>query len=240
MHGHTLSFTLEVEGREVVILVQNRTFIAQVVSEGMRLAMETYNNYLWMTTILQPPLNLHFPQIPFYHMPTWEMPLFNPLTQPPNMETPLFPPFLFQQQVSEGVHHYEDQINVGESLVSPVPNNIVMTSQVIPQSLLSLPPQVVPNFDQNVNLEEIEDAIELLRETRVEIGVLKDIKVMIFTERYVKKHNPVCPLTLSKSSIDIRIPCNQDIGNFVVVMSPTLTNANPSNLERGRPVTIPP
>lgn len=80
MQGHTLSFSAEVEGREIVIILQNPTFIAQVISERIRMAMETHNYYLWMSTVLQPPLSLPFPQLPFYHSPTWEMPLFNPLT----------------------------------------------------------------------------------------------------------------------------------------------------------------
>ncbi|KAG5597777.1 hypothetical protein H5410_039009 [Solanum commersonii] len=71
--GQALSFSAEVEGRTVAILVQNPTFLAQ------------------------PPLGFPFPQIPFYHYPTWEMPLFYP---PTNMEPLLFPPFFFLHQVS--------------------------------------------------------------------------------------------------------------------------------------------
>ncbi|KAK4710057.1 hypothetical protein R3W88_004570 [Solanum pinnatisectum] len=66
---HAQSFSAEVERRHVVILVQNLTFLAQVVSEGMRLAMDTYNNHLWLSTVLQPLLSFPFPQIPFhYHL----------------------------------------------------------------------------------------------------------------------------------------------------------------------------
>ncbi|KAH0737420.1 hypothetical protein KY290_036125 [Solanum tuberosum] len=78
LQGQALSFSAEVEGRPVAILVQNPTFLAQVVPKGMRLALETYNNHLWLSTVFHPPLSFPFPQIPFYHHPTWEEPLFNP------------------------------------------------------------------------------------------------------------------------------------------------------------------
>ncbi|KAK4719066.1 hypothetical protein R3W88_017404 [Solanum pinnatisectum] len=65
-----LSFSVEVEGRLVEILVENPTFLAQVVSEGMRLAIETYNNHSWLSIVLQPPLSFPFPQISFYHHST--------------------------------------------------------------------------------------------------------------------------------------------------------------------------
>ena len=37
------------------------------------------------------------------------------------------------------------------------------------------PDQVVPDIDQDVNLEEIEDAIVLTRETRTNIRLLKEV-----------------------------------------------------------------
>ncbi|KAH0725624.1 hypothetical protein KY284_001489 [Solanum tuberosum] len=101
LQGQALSFSAEVEGRHVVILVQKQTFLAHVVSEGMRLAMETYNNHLWLSTVLQPPLSLLFPQIPFYHHPTCEMPLFNPFNPVATVEPILFPLLCFPHQVPE-------------------------------------------------------------------------------------------------------------------------------------------
>ncbi|KAK4726791.1 hypothetical protein R3W88_031708 [Solanum pinnatisectum] len=49
--GHSLSFNVMIEEWEVAIVVQNPTFIAQVVGEGRRLAMETYNNLVWMVSV---------------------------------------------------------------------------------------------------------------------------------------------------------------------------------------------
>lgn len=100
MLGQTLSFSIEMEGREILIIVQNPTFLTQVVSEGMRIAMDTYNHHLWLLNALQLPLTLPFPQLPFYNMPTWELPLFNPFINPPlNLEISMTPSFLFPHKV---------------------------------------------------------------------------------------------------------------------------------------------
>ncbi|KAH0705475.1 hypothetical protein KY290_010166 [Solanum tuberosum] len=64
LQGQPLSFSVVVDGRQVIVLVQNPTFLAQVVSEGMRIAMKTYNNHLWLSTVLQPPLSFPFPRDP--------------------------------------------------------------------------------------------------------------------------------------------------------------------------------
>ncbi|KAK4723900.1 hypothetical protein R3W88_026679 [Solanum pinnatisectum] len=47
-----LSFSVGVEGRQVIISVQNLTFLAQVVSEGVRLAMDTHNIHIWLSIVL--------------------------------------------------------------------------------------------------------------------------------------------------------------------------------------------
>lgn len=70
MLGHALSFNVEIKGGEILIIVQNPTLLAQVVSEGMRITMDKYNHHLRMTSVLQPPLTIPFPQLPFYQMPT--------------------------------------------------------------------------------------------------------------------------------------------------------------------------
>ncbi|KAH0679723.1 hypothetical protein KY284_020808 [Solanum tuberosum] len=46
--GHSLSFNMVIEWREVAIVVQNPAFLAQVVGEGMKLAMEAYNTHVWI------------------------------------------------------------------------------------------------------------------------------------------------------------------------------------------------
>ncbi|KAH0651476.1 hypothetical protein KY285_032168 [Solanum tuberosum] len=80
----------------------------------------------------------------------------------------------------------------------------------------------VLNQREEVEQQEVEDAIALMRETRLEIVVLKNIKIVIFKQRFDKKLILICPPNLSKSSIDIRVPTNPDIRNFVVIMNPSL------------------
>ncbi|KAH0647234.1 hypothetical protein KY290_033225 [Solanum tuberosum] len=67
LQGQALSFSAIVEGRPVAILVQNPTFLAQIVSEGMRMTMETYKN---------PSMNLEpmmFPPFLFPHHIPWNV-----------------------------------------------------------------------------------------------------------------------------------------------------------------------
>lgn len=73
--GNSLSFNVINEGREVDVVVQNPTFLAQVVGEGMWIAMETYNTHVLMTFILQPPVKYQYPPTPLFHLLTWETPV---------------------------------------------------------------------------------------------------------------------------------------------------------------------
>ncbi|KAH0672405.1 hypothetical protein KY290_024644 [Solanum tuberosum] len=110
LQGHSLSFNVMIEGREVAIVVQNPTFLAQVVGEGMRLAMEAYNTHVWMASMLHTPLPVQVPQTLLFHIPTWETPVLYPMEQnpavmpflPPTMSNlgmdPLFNPFHLYQQ----------------------------------------------------------------------------------------------------------------------------------------------
>ncbi|KAM3381828.1 hypothetical protein P3S68_007401 [Capsicum galapagoense] len=100
------------------------------------------------------------------------------------------------------------------------------------------PPPTVSNLQENIDLQEVEDALELMRETRMEIHILKEIKVLVFKKRFVKKAILICPPFLRKTSLDIRIPSTPEIGNFVVVMNPTLMEMEPSQ-EKGSPNKIP-
>lgn len=97
MQGRALTISAIIEGQEVILIVQNPVYLAQVITEGMRLATETYYNQLWVSTALQPTLNNPLPQMPFYHPPSWDMPLINPL-QPQIVWEPAFET---QQQMNE-------------------------------------------------------------------------------------------------------------------------------------------
>ncbi|KAM3379360.1 hypothetical protein P3S68_011774 [Capsicum galapagoense] len=62
-----------------------------------------------------------------------------------------------------------------------------------------------------------------MRGTRTKIMILKDLKVMIYNEKYENKFILICPPNLSKSSIDIRRPFNPQIGNYVLILNPTMS-----------------
>lgn len=65
----------------------------------------------------------------------------------------------------------------------------------------------------------------------MEICVLNKIKVLVFKERFIQKSILICPPFLWENSLDIRILLTPEIGNFVVVMNPTLMDMEPSQEE---------
>lgn len=56
LQGYALVFTMELNNQEVVLLIQNPTHLAEIVIEGMRIGMESYNQNQWYST--QTPLFL--------------------------------------------------------------------------------------------------------------------------------------------------------------------------------------
>lgn len=98
--GQALVFSAVVEGRNVVILVQNLTFLAEVVSKRMRLVVQTYNNHLWLSTVLQPPMSIS--PAPILSPSDMREPTLQPSSVLPNLD-PLSPtlPFLYPHQIPE-------------------------------------------------------------------------------------------------------------------------------------------
>lgn len=79
------------------------------------------------------------------------------------------------------------------------------------------------NIEVTQEIEELEETIQVMRETRIGIIILKETKVFLFRERYVKKMYSNMPIkSQKKNSIDIRAPTNQEIGNFIIILNPTL------------------
>ncbi|KAH0635699.1 hypothetical protein KY289_035614 [Solanum tuberosum] len=239
MHGQTLSFSAEVEGRSVVILVQNPTFLAQVVSEGMRLALETYNNHLWLSTFLQPPLSFPFPQIPFYHHPTWEMHLFNPFSRPTNMEPIIFLPSPGTGGCTNPVEQCWDKLDLlsygaqqGKRESSQVvPNISTTTSQVNTLSSKSPPPSYSTKSKRKSRFAGSRICHSLDEGNTIRNNLTKGHKNSSI-QRKIKKKKLIliCPPNLSKSSIDIRALQNLEIGNFVVIMNSSLIMEGESKL----------
>lgn len=89
-----------------------------------------------------------------------------------------------------------------ENATVPVPNNVASSFQVHPKPILTHPRPV------NTSTQKIEEASEIMRETRTKIIVLKDIKVMVFNDKYTKKFILICPQNLINTSLDIWHPFN--------------------------------
>ncbi|KAG5584575.1 hypothetical protein H5410_045009 [Solanum commersonii] len=308
LQGYSLIFNVLMENQVVMVVVQNPMFMDQLVLEGMIMEMVIYHCHFWMSSILHPPFNYHFPIMPFFHIPTWEspmndqfpimpffyiptwvsplnyqfpiMPFFHiPIWESPlNSQFPIMPYFhiptwesllpnphqilsliesqtfhfilqnlqdmdpLFCHWMMQGSaqgYPFSPSITPSgsmSSIRSQVPNNIETTSQ------LPLPLNLVPIQSVNSNTQEIEEALALIRETGTQIGVLKEIKTMTYKEKFDKKIILICPPNLVKCSINIRTLVNPEIGNYVLVLNPTMKN-NP-NVEsmtiRNTPMLTPP
>ncbi|KAH0638824.1 hypothetical protein KY285_035410 [Solanum tuberosum] len=124
----------------------------------MRLALETYNNHLWLSTVFHPPSELSFHSNSFLPPPHLGGASFQPpLSQPTNMEPIIFPPFFFPHQVPEGATTPWNNVGtnqtfsamvhneVRESPPQVVPNISMTTSQVTPYHLNPPLPRTVPN-----------------------------------------------------------------------------------------------
>lgn len=79
------------EGREMVIIIQNPNFIIQnpnflahLITEGIRLAIDNYTNQIWLNNILNPLAPALAPTNFFHNMQyIWNQPShFNPIVKP--------------------------------------------------------------------------------------------------------------------------------------------------------------
>ncbi|KAG5621920.1 hypothetical protein H5410_007138 [Solanum commersonii] len=155
---------------------------------------------------------------------------FLPLTMSSLGMDPLYNPLhLFQQGVPPPVLVPTESSN-------QVPNNVASASQV------PIPTPIPPLNQMNVgNQEEVDDVLELLRETRTKIVVLREIKIMVYKEKSEKKLISICHPRLLKSSLDIRPPTNPRLGNYILVMNPTLRETNrQAGARRNLPLMVPP
>ncbi|KAH0714834.1 hypothetical protein KY284_007739 [Solanum tuberosum] len=84
-------FTIDLNGQEVMIILQNPNFLSQLVSEGMKLVMENYLNHLWINNIMNPLAPTVAPMLHHNMQQHWGLPThFNPLLNPMTNPKPLF------------------------------------------------------------------------------------------------------------------------------------------------------
>lgn len=52
--GHPISFNMILNGQAMVIILQNSHFLAQLVSKGIHIVMNNYQNHIWLNNVLHP------------------------------------------------------------------------------------------------------------------------------------------------------------------------------------------
>ncbi|KAK6773351.1 hypothetical protein RDI58_028589 [Solanum bulbocastanum] len=108
LQERSLTLNIIIENQEIVLVIRTPSLLAQIVSEGIGIVVETYNSHLWMLTSLLPPENYQIPMLPFFHIPTWGTPMFNPLYQHNSMAVPVFSPgFPIIQGIDPLYHHWQ-------------------------------------------------------------------------------------------------------------------------------------
>lgn len=67
-------FTMDINGVNTMIILQNPNFLLQLVMEGMKMAMNNYVNHIWMENVLSPLAPAVAPTL-FHNMqPLWNFP----------------------------------------------------------------------------------------------------------------------------------------------------------------------
>lgn len=56
LQGHAALFFMDINRVESMIILQNSNFLAQLITEGMKIAMENFVNQMWMTNVMDPLL----------------------------------------------------------------------------------------------------------------------------------------------------------------------------------------
>ncbi|KAH0715300.1 hypothetical protein KY284_008205 [Solanum tuberosum] len=75
LQSQSPTFSVLMDNKKVIFLIQRPSLLAQLVSDGMRTVMEAYNNHLWMMSVIHVPMNYQALTMPFFHISTWETPI---------------------------------------------------------------------------------------------------------------------------------------------------------------------
>lgn len=94
-------------------------------------------------------------------------------------------------------------------------------------------PPIIPNQVE----EEINDSIDLIGESVVELGSLNEVKVFLFKEAQEKRHILICPRDLYKCAMDICPPQVPTVGNEAMILVPSLRRSSHLSMENGHKPT---
>lgn len=81
--------------------------------------------------------------------------------------------------------------------------------------------------------KEMNEPIDLIGESVVELGSLNKVKIFLFREGQEKRHILVCPPDLFKCAMDIRPPQDPTVGNKAMILVPTLRRSSHLSMENG-------
>ncbi|OIT22175.1 hypothetical protein A4A49_59173, partial [Nicotiana attenuata] len=176
LYDHALTFMMEVEGQEVILVIQNPVDMAQIVTKGMRMGVDLYSQYLWA---MHPPSTMQHlqPYIPL-------------------------PPMYYNQQTSTELPFYPPQMP-SNSIVPWIQQRATLYISS-PLHAQAMPYQLTPVRLQNDPLSGLEDITQLEvgadmvenRETRPILCFLNNNKHYDLKEHYARKLIIMCPKDL--------------------------------------------
>nr|XP_033512504.1 uncharacterized protein LOC117277192 [Nicotiana tomentosiformis] len=215
--GHAVSFNLQINCQETIAILQNTHYLAQLITEGMRLAMNNYLNQVWLNNILHPlapSLNLYLVHA---MRNQWNMTSHFNSIQPQNLlpDMSFFPPEMLSQ-LNPIFMPWE---NTQQAQEQPTP----------PMNQKPPPPQphvVQEPKQEEAAMEEIGEPLNLGLEQIMEFSNLDGVKVYLFTEMQEKRHVLNCPLALYKCSMDIRPPQDPTVGNRAMILVPSIRRSH--------------
>ncbi|XP_060190642.1 uncharacterized protein LOC132619904 [Lycium barbarum] len=96
-----------------------------------------------------------------------------------------------------------------------------------PPSAPMHPPIVIPtpSLQPTEQIQSTEEVQDTLMGSFTEIATLRMSALMIFPEKEEKKYIHVCPVALTKCSLDLRPTVNKEIAKYAVVLTPTLRSS---------------
>ncbi|KAK4721319.1 hypothetical protein R3W88_011552 [Solanum pinnatisectum] len=193
-------FKMDLNGHEVIVILQNPNFLAQLITEGMKLAMDNFLNHQWVNNVMNPLAPAVAPLIYHNIQHLWGMPShFNPILNP--------------------------TINQNLSFFSPIKS--IQENPMFFPWIRQNPPMTVPSQNPTPSEPPLENISMGTNEVPymlsfTEIADLREVALMLSPEMEDKKYIFKCPPTLKKCSIDIRPPINRWAAKLAVMVTPTI------------------
>ncbi|XP_015057973.1 uncharacterized protein LOC107004257 [Solanum pennellii] len=203
LQGQAIIFSMDINGMETLVILQNQNFLAQLISEGMKVAMDFFVNQLWAANVLDPLAPAVTPAFIQTMQTLWNLP--HHLSPYPNLsnlgQTPFFTP-------QELIHN----------------NPLIFPWMPVQTPQPTFPIPVPGSQSTQIPLDpEVARAPSLGRiSSFTEISNFKSAALMIFPKEEDKKYIHNCPPNLTKFSFDLRPAINSALAKYAVVLSPTL------------------